>query len=136
LFRWAQGQQQVAGIFCLRHPEQKELCLWPDNRWLPFQAAQGGEGVVEVGRYWLHTAAFREADDWLRGWEGRWPTWVVLDEVGKLELQGQGFADTVRWLLTQPIPNLILVVRDTLLEEVKEVFGLEEAKQWEESDMA
>ena len=128
LYRWAKERPEVMGVFCLRHPEQKELCLWPDNRWLPFQAAEQGEGTLSVGRYHLYESGFRQAEAWLHAWEGRWPQWVVLDEVGKLELQGKGFADTVQWLLTQPIPNLVLVVRDTLVRQVEDTYGIANAK--------
>ncbi|MCX6272371.1 MAG: hypothetical protein NTU44_14390 [Bacteroidetes bacterium] len=44
---------------------------------------------------------------------------VVIDEVGKLELENEGWADGIEKLLKDPNYHLILTVRDTFAEQVK-----------------
>ena len=59
--------------------------------------------------------------------------WVVVDEVGPLEIRGGGgFEPAVSELITDYKAGsrkgkLLLVVRDTVLKEMQEHYGLEEA---------
>ena len=50
-----------------------------------------------------------------------------LDEVAHLELKGQGFADILRRILTAKI-DLVLVVREALIEKICEAFGIKDYK--------
>ena len=50
-----------------------------------------------------------------------------LDEVAHLELKGQGFADILRRILAADI-DLILVVREALVEKICQAFGIKEYK--------
>jgi nucleoside-triphosphatase THEP1 len=57
------------------------------------------------------------------------PGWLVVDEIGPLELKGQGFHDVLRELLQKRKENIILVVREGLVQQVTEHFKIE-AKIW------
>ena len=50
-----------------------------------------------------------------------------LDEVAHLELKGQGFADILRRILAAKI-DLVLVVREALIEKICEAFGIKDYK--------
>ena len=57
------------------------------------------------------------------------PCWLVIDEVGKLELADDGFYDALQQIIAvyqQPnvVGKLLLVVRDSLLEAVAQKFNL------------
>jgi nucleoside-triphosphatase len=56
---------------------------------------------------------------------------VIVDEVGGMELQGKGWADAIRQLLTNPPAVIILVVRESLVEAVTERFRIAHAAKWE-----
>jgi len=81
-----------------------------------------------VGRFSFDAAAFEIATGWLdEHLHDPQVRQIILDEVGALELKGQGWAT---WLRTA-IPllgdkTLILVVRRSLLDEVVNTFGMEE----------
>lgn len=90
--------------------------------------AHGTEEALEVGRFRFSAEAFRRASRRIALAADQ--LFVVIDEIGKLELEGLGFASVLRSLLEStdwPRPALLLVVRDTLLEPVREAFGLEDA---------
>jgi len=86
------------------------------------------EADLIVGRFSFDPEAFRIAQGWLDElFNDPDIRQIILDEVGKLELKGQGWA---AWLHST-IPKLgektlILVVRRSLLDEVINTFGMEE----------
>jgi hypothetical protein len=56
---------------------------------------------------------------------GRFAFYKVIDETGKLELAQKGFyTSLIETLDKEPVPHLLLVVRDTLLEETITFFQL------------
>ena len=82
--------------------------------------------ILEVGRYRFDAAAFAwaarrialVAEDPSR-------RWLVLDELGPLELKGAGLAPAVEILLAAPRHvTPVLVIRDGLVEPMLERFGL------------
>ncbi|HDS59295.1 MAG TPA: DUF2478 domain-containing protein [Thermoplasmatales archaeon] len=84
-------------------------------------ARTSGEGI-RVGRYHVSPAGIahgrRAIERAVR--EGR-P--VIVDEVGRLELRGEGFMPSVRWAVAEA-PQVLLVVREELQQEVAEKLGL------------
>jgi len=52
---------------------------------------------------------------------------VIIDEVGLLELGNKGWSDCINNLLRQPGNHILLIVRDTYIEKVKEKWALEKA---------
>jgi nucleoside-triphosphatase THEP1 len=89
--------------------------------------SDSNEACFEVGRYRFSKKAFRSAadqlyDDWLN------PTIhsLILDELGPLELMNQGFYGVMRLMLKKDHPkNLVLVIRDGLVDELCSKFGIE-----------
>ena len=53
---------------------------------------------------------------------------VIVDEVGRLELKGRGWAESLDLLLSLPGKPVILTVRDHFLEEVKQRWNLHAAE--------
>lgn len=49
---------------------------------------------------------------------------VVVDEVGKLEARGDGWAAHIQALLTLDTPLFILIVRLDCMQQIRELFGL------------
>ena len=50
---------------------------------------------------------------------------IYLDEIGKLELRGSGFADLLRRALAAG-PDLVLAVRDINVQSVARQFGIDD----------
>ena len=62
------------------------------------------EPLTSVGKFHFYTSAFEKANTMLIGTLEHDPRWLVIDEAGKLELEGKGFLEFLRMLddLDQP----------------------------------
>lgn len=86
--------------------------------------ASGGEETLSVGKFVFSKAGFEQAVLIIRDaihQEG----WLIIDEIGPLELRGEGFHDIVKEVLAKRKEKIILVVREGLAQQVKDHFGIE-----------
>jgi len=86
--------------------------------------AIGNEETILVGRFTFSKTAFEKAIGIIRAAiykEG----WLIIDEIGPLELRGEGFHDIVKEVLMKRKDKIILVVREGLAQQVKDHFGIE-----------
>ncbi|MDT0632645.1 nucleoside-triphosphatase [Rubrivirga sp. S365] len=92
--------------------------------------AEPGDEVVRVGRFAFSAATFAWARARVDSADSA-GSWLVVDEVGPLELRGEGLADAVGPAIArarQPgSPRLLLVVRETLLDRAVADLGLSDA---------
>ncbi|GAB2959543.1 hypothetical protein GCM10027048_28740 [Hymenobacter coalescens] len=129
LLRWAACRPGVGGVLMPTdaHGQRFFLDLASGLRW-PAAARPGQWPAVTVGRFRFAPAAFHWAGEALRG-AAACPTtqWLVVDEIGPLELRGQGLAPALTAVLAnnQQPPHLVLVVRASLVETVWRHFHLE-----------
>ena len=86
----------------------------PDGR----TAAANGT-LLAQGRFLFSREAFSQAESWLQGQDSVPCLW--LDEVGKLELTGQGFAPLLRWACAKEV-EMVLTVRSFYVEQVVATF--------------
>jgi nucleoside-triphosphatase THEP1 len=81
-----------------------------------------GKDVLKIGKYLFLKSTFQWAREELRKAMEIKPAYLVIDEIGPLELSGQGLEPMVSHILQnyQRSENhhIILVVRDSLLEDV------------------
>lgn len=109
-------------VLSLASGETRPLEAGPDDE------ARGE--VVRVGRFAFSAAALAWARACIDGAAGP-DAWLVIDEVGPLELRGEGLADAVGAAIARARrpdgPRLLLVVRETLLDRAVEALGLSEA---------
>lgn len=88
------------------------------------------EGPFElIGKYAISKEAFHHADDWVKEHlQSDTTKFIVIDEIGKLELADKGFAETLRYAIDNiGDKHLVLVVRNSLHDEIVKKFGLENA---------
>lgn len=84
--------------------------------------------IIEIGKYRFYRSAFEKANKLLiNTWSSK-PGWLVIDELGKLELKGEGFYPAAEQILSathqQPETNILLVVREGLIDEIVNLFHL------------
>jgi nucleoside-triphosphatase THEP1 len=89
------------------------------------EAEKDEKDVLKVGKYIFSQPAFKKAiqvlsDGAIKG------GWLVIDEIGPLELIGGGFHDILREILSKHKTDLklLLVVREALISDVVKFFGL------------
>jgi molybdopterin-guanine dinucleotide biosynthesis protein A/nucleoside-triphosphatase THEP1 len=88
---------------------------------------------ISIGRFHFSNKAFEMANNYLINIQPQSHSEIIIDEIGKLELNETGFyAALVNHLKlvrhAQSNHRLVLVVRDSLLEDVKTKFGIEDAE--------
>ncbi len=132
LQRWCDTQKNVAGILMPDVNGKRMLqdigsgmlfemeCDDPLNSETPLQ---------QVGRYYFYASSITKANSTLLETLSRLPQWLVIDEVGKLELDKKGFYPAVKQLVERymnitPGSNLLMVVREGLYEEVVCFFNI------------
>ena len=126
LIQWIQGQREVFGILtpiiegkrCFMDVNTKEIFL--------MEATEDDREIIETGRYKFSKSAFDRADKILSIACKQPEGWLILDEIGPLELKDKGFFTRLKTLLENETNNLniIIVIRESLKEKVISKFGL------------
>lgn len=132
LIAWAAGRPDVAGVVS---PVVAGHRMFRDLRsglqW-PMEAAADEPDALVVGRYRFRRAAFAAAASWVdAGLVDPAVAWTVIDEIGPLELCGEGFAPLLRRALAERGPGLVLVIRQGLVASVTERFGIDASQPFD-----
>ena len=94
-------------------------------------AEQTKEPLTTIGRFIFYTAAFERANGILTNALAHNPHWLVIDEAGKLELDGKGFYVAIKKIVAvynnpQRRGNVLITVRDGLVEELTGFFEMKD----------
>jgi nucleoside-triphosphatase THEP1 len=88
---------------------------------------QNDESTKErIGRFAIYDAGFRKGTTILSSTSILDKTIVVIDEIGKLELQDKGWSASLQQLIKKSENNILITVRDNLVEEVVKKFNLKD----------
>ncbi|HMU08396.1 MAG TPA: nucleoside-triphosphatase [Ferruginibacter sp.] len=87
------------------------------------------EPLTSVGKFHFYTSAFEKANTMLIGTLEHDPRWLVIDEAGKLELEGKGFYPAIAKAVSvydneAKTGNLLVTVRESLCSNVIAFFGI------------
>jgi len=95
---------------------------------LPSHASNSNDkNTIKVGNYLLSEGAFMKANYIIAdALDQNNKQWLIIDEVGKLELENKGHHLLVLSAFERWQNNMLLVVRDYLLEDVIKKYGLKE----------
>lgn len=110
-----------------------------NKKTIPFEVRhEVNENIISVGKYSFLMSAFDYGNSLINGSVAQETDYFILDEAGKLEMQGLGFAEGIEFLLDHLRNNdsktiYIIVVRDYLLSPFLEKYGLK-IDSWEELD--
>ncbi|MGK9368516.1 nucleoside-triphosphatase [Melioribacter sp. Ez-97] len=124
LFKWAAARSGVDGIF---QPviNEKRFLYHIQSRTVYSLEPAGKEDELSVGKFRFSRNAFRRANDNLIEAVKQNYGAIVFDEIGKLELEGEGLADALNYALEfSGAAQLILVVRENLLDKVADKFKI------------
>ncbi|WP_400191864.1 hypothetical protein [Hymenobacter sp. B81] len=125
---WAGGQAGAAGLLMPTDAHGRYFRDLRSGLQWPTAARPGDWQAQCLGPHRFSAAAFSWANHALLGAAAAAGTqWLLVDEVGPLELRGAGLAPALRRILHEPAyqpPHLLLVVRTGLREAVVEHFAL------------
>jgi nucleoside-triphosphatase len=135
LMNFCKTAKDVGGILMPDKGEEKQFYDIASKEYFPASASPNDDeaSVISVGAFKFSRDAFDKACGILDSSADRL---VIVDEAGKLELAGDGFHRTIVKLVGERSmdekKDLLLVVRDYLVEQVIEKYGLQKAVVVEE----
>jgi nucleoside-triphosphatase THEP1 len=128
LVSWSEKRNDVHGILTPVVQGKRMFMDLMKRHLFAMEAAGDETEALRVGRFAFSKTGFERAIRIIREaipCEGR----LVIDEIGPLELKGNGFHDILKEVLSRRDrkQNLLLVAREGVIEDVRSYFGLEEA---------
>lgn len=133
LLHFVKNQENTAGFLTPDHNGQRQLFDLATRQWRPFEVAHNdpapGE-IVTIGKFRFYRKTFELAHRILRKAIQHPYQWLIVDELGKLELQGLGFepvlSEVIQAYQDGRPGNLLLVIRDSLLEAALSHYKIQE----------
>ncbi|SDG96223.1 nucleoside-triphosphatase [Winogradskyella thalassocola] len=131
LLEWCKNRDDVDGVLCPDNAEGKRYFLEVKSKSeFELETELETEAIIEIGYFKFLKSAFEKANAYLQSVALKNESkYLIIDELGKLELKGEGLHLSVERLIpnyeTNENKHLILVVRDYLLEAVLTHYSIE-----------
>ena len=130
LLQWCNRQKNICGILMPDINGQRKILDLRSKEVFDIECTDvlsTDEQLITVGRFYFYSKAFEKANSILLHAIALNPDWLVIDEAGKLELEGEGFYDAITkiadaYINKRNTGNLLITVRDSLCEEVISFF--------------
>lgn len=114
---------KITGFLTPKTLQERIFLKIDSNTYLKMLAEEDELDSLNIGKYKFSISSFNDITNYtLKSLESK-PDFVVLDEIGPLELKGLGFHELLTTLLGLD-SNLILVIRNTLLEQIIQNYKL------------
>ena len=132
LLNWSKNRNDVDGLLCPDDANGQRYFLKLKSKTIfKLEAENEIKAIVAIGNFKFLRSAFNEANDYLILEASKTERqYLIIDEIGKLELKNEGLHVSTKALISQFKSNdnthLILVVRDYLLDAVLEHYGITE----------
>jgi nucleoside-triphosphatase THEP1 len=134
LLHWI-TDKKIAGMLTPIVDSKRVLYSIEDGDFTLFETAPGDSDSVKTGKYHLSFQAFKKSASILDRALLSNNDWIVIDEIGPLELDGQGFYHLLVNVLDQWSGKLLLVVRFSILSQVIDKFDLNGCKTVEKEQL-
>lgn len=124
LFRWLASQRNVAGILQPVIEQKRFLYSIVDKTIIQFEVSDrdakelNADDIIKIGKYNFLKTGFEKAQNILKRDFNEPYDWLVIDEIGPLELNGTGLEPTVSEIISAKEEfhgHIIVVVRDEIL---------------------
>ncbi len=136
LLQWCDEQKNIAGVLMPDIDSSRKILDLYTKEIFDIEcpdAEIAKEPLTSVGRFHFYTDAFEKGNSIIMQALTQRYDWLIIDEAGKLELEGKGFYASIVKAVeifqdTRTTGNLLLTVRETLCEEVIWFFKIENAR--------
>ncbi len=133
LLKWCNEQKNIYGILMPDINGSRKILDIKTKAIFDIEctdAEHARESITTIGRFNFYTASFEKANSILLNALIHKPDWLIIDEAGKLELDGKGFYKSIKEAVhiydTESRGALLITVRDSLCTEVIKFFKLSE----------
>ncbi|RED46853.1 NTP hydrolase family protein [Winogradskyella eximia] len=141
LLEWCKNRDDVDGVLCPDNAEGKRYFLEVKSKnEFELETELDTEAIIEIGNFKFLKSGFEKANAYLLAvaLENE-SQYLIIDELGKLELRKEGLHDSAEKLISNYESNenkhLILVVRDYLLDTVLTHYSISEYKILEREEL-
>ena len=126
--KWIDKKNYVFGILTPDINGKRLFVNAQTKEQFKMEAATGEANVLQVGKYNFSKEAFEKASGVLREGLLKNSGWLIVDEVGPLELKQQGFYQIIKESVESESPALkkLFVVRQSLVEQVIAFFQMKD----------
>jgi nucleoside-triphosphatase THEP1 len=133
LMNWCGKQQSVAGVLMPDVDGSRKLYDIAAKKYYDFQVKdKQANSTIDICKWSFDESVFKLGKDILLRAAKQKPEWLILDEVGKLEMnKNTGFEPAVKELIDiykheTGNAKLLLVIRDYMLEQSFTHYGLDQ----------
>jgi nucleoside-triphosphatase THEP1 len=136
LLKWIADRKDVGGVLTPDIDSLRKILRLRDRKLFEFQLDGNTSQLVptvQVGRFTFLASSFELISNILLEDMKANMDFVVVDELGKLEINGEGLSKCIRELMRlfrgeNNRSNLIIIIRDYLLEEAMELYDLKDSE--------
>ena len=144
LLNWCKNRSDVDGVLCPDDDKGKRYFLNIRSKETYALAANSETkdyNIISIGPFQFLKSSFQKANDYLlQSNAQRDCSYLVIDELGKLELKNIGLHDTAKSIITQhensKSNHLILVVRESLLNDIITHYNISEYSVLKKEDLS
>ncbi len=124
LIKWAAEREDVYGILTPVINGKRVFMNAHSKEQFPMEAMPGEQETLSVGRFVFSKTNFEKAIKMVRDDKNK-KGWLILDEIGPLELRGEGFNKLVKEIIRDRKDKILFVVREGLQGQVRDCFNME-----------
>jgi len=130
---WAASKKNVCGIF---QPviDDKRFVYHIDSRSLKALESGNEANSIIIGDYKFDLSTLEWARNNLMESYNKNPNWLIIDEVGPLELEGKGLEPVISKILTDCVNfkgRIIIVVREKILHRFLDHYKISSYEEFE-----
>lgn len=141
LMQWVKQQTHVAGFLTPDADDLRKLYDLASQKIYDLQVPAAHDNTVHIGHFDFDKAVFAHAQQLMRDALNNDPAWLVIDEIGRLELDRKeglepALSEVIRhYNAGKGTGRLLLVIRDYLLEPCIAHYQLQDAVIWHRTDL-
>ena len=126
LLKWLEKRKDVFGILTPIQNGKRVFMNAATKEQFQMEAEVNEENVFSVGKYIFSKKAFEKANSILEDAIKEREGWIIVDEIGPLELKGEGFHEMVKEVLSSKSGlSILFVVRQVILDEVMQHYRVD-----------
>ena len=127
---WANGREDIFGILSPKVWDKRVFQNIETGEQFDMEAIANETDVVKIGRYQFSAKAFDKASSVLQDALQKPKGWLIVDEVGPLELQEKGFYNVMKEIIDGKNNGLkkLFVIRESLVTELISFFQIKNYK--------
>ena len=122
LINWSAARKDVHGILTPVIKGKRVFMNAQTREQFPMEAS-GDEETITVGRFVFSKTGFDKAIQVIRDAISK-DGWLIIDEIGPLELRGEGFSKVLKEVLVRRNDKLLFVVRKGMAQNVNDHFRI------------